>query len=57
MLAGSGQDVNKKSTVVNQVAETLSKINKAEDFTKQQDYIRQCAALLRIDETGPYQPC
>jgi DNA primase len=52
MLQEAGQDVNKKSTVVNQVAETLSKINKAEDFTKQQDYIRQCAALLRIDETG-----
>lgn len=52
MLKEAGTDVNKKSTVVNQVAETLSKINKAEDFTKQQDYIRQCAALLRIDETG-----
>jgi DNA primase len=52
MLQEAGQDVNKKSTVVNQVAETLSKINRAEDFTKQQDYIRQCAALLRIDETG-----
>jgi DNA primase len=52
MLQEAGQDVNKKSTVVNQVAETLSKINKAEDFTKQQDYIRRCAALLRIDETG-----
>jgi DNA primase len=52
MLQEAGQDVTKKSTVVNQVAETLSKINKAEDFTKQQDYIRQCAALLKIDETG-----
>src|SRR6478752_9736155 len=52
MLREAGTDVNKKSTVVNQVAETLSKINKAEDFTKQQDYIRQCAGLLRIDETG-----
>lgn len=52
MLQEAGKDVNKKSTVVNQVAETLSKINKAEDFTKQQDYIRQCAALLKIDETG-----
>lgn len=52
MLREAGADVNKKSTVVNQIAETLSKINKAEDFTKQQDYIRQCAGLLRIDETG-----
>ena len=52
MLQEAGNDVNRKSAVVNQVAETLSRINKAEDFTKQQDYIRQCAGLLRIDETG-----
>jgi DNA primase len=52
MLKEAGNDVNKKSAVVNQVAETLSKINKAEDFTKLQDYIRQCAGLLRIDESG-----
>jgi DNA primase len=52
MLKEAGNDVNKKSTVVNQIAETLSKINKAEDFTKLQDYIRQCAGLLRIDESG-----
>lgn len=52
MLQEAGNDVNRKSTVVNQIAETLSRINKAEDFTKQQDYIRQCAGLLRIDEAG-----
>ena len=52
MLKEAGTDVTKKSTVVNQIAETLSKINKAEDFTKLQDYIRQCSGLLRIDETG-----
>lgn len=52
MLKDAGNDVTKKNDVVNQVAETLSKINKAEDFTKQQEYIRQCSALLRIDETG-----
>ena len=52
MLQEAGSDVSRKSTVVNQIAETLSRINKAEDFTKQQDYIRQCASLLRIDETG-----
>ncbi len=52
MLQEAGKDVTKKSEVVNQIAETLSKINKAEDFTKQQDYIRQCAGLLRIDELG-----
>ncbi|MEL4419946.1 hypothetical protein, partial [Shewanella algae] len=50
LLKEAGNDVTRKSTVVNQLAETLSKINKAEDFTRQQDYIRQCAALLKIDE-------
>ena len=29
-----------------------SKINKAEDFTKLQEYVRKCADILRIDETG-----
>ncbi len=52
MLKDAGNDVTKKNDVVNQVAETLSKINKAEDFTKQQEYIRQCSSILRIDETG-----
>ncbi len=52
MLKEAGTDVSRKSAVVNQIAETLSKINKAEDFTRQQDYIRQCAGLLRIDEAG-----
>jgi len=52
MLKEAGNDVSKRSEVVNQVAETLSKFSKAEDFTKQQDYIRQCAHLLKIDETG-----
>lgn len=52
MLKDAGTDVTKKNEVVNQVAETLSKINRAEDFTKQQEYVRQCAGILRIDETG-----
>jgi len=51
-LQDAGTDSNKKAIVVNQIAETISKINKAEDFTKQQDYIRTCSQLLRIDETG-----
>jgi DNA primase len=51
-LKDAGGDANKKSEVVNLVAETISRIDKTEDFTKQQDYIRQCAQLLGIDETG-----
>ena len=52
MMKDAGNDVTKKNDVVNQVAETLSKITRAEDFTKQQEYIRQCSSILRIDETG-----
>jgi DNA primase len=51
-LKEAGEDASKKSEVVNQVAETISKIDKTEDFTKQQDYIRQCSQILHIDETG-----
>src|SRR4051794_40729780 len=52
LLREAGNDVSKKNEAVNQVAETISRINKAEDFTKQQEYIRQSAQLLRIDESG-----
>ncbi|MCO5237566.1 MAG: DNA primase [Chitinophagaceae bacterium] len=51
-LKDAGTDSNKKAAVVNRMAETISRLNKTEDFTKQQDYIRQCAGLLKIDEEG-----
>jgi len=51
-LAAASGDSNKKAQLVNQIAETISRINKAEDFTRQQDYIRRSSELLRIDETG-----
>ncbi len=51
-LKDAGTDSQKKAAVVNQIAETLSRINKAEDFTRQQDYIRQCSELLQIEESG-----
>ncbi len=51
-LNDAGNDTTKKSEVVNNIAETISKINKAEDFTKQQDYIKQCSEILKIDESG-----
>jgi DNA primase len=51
-LKDAGADAVKKSEVVNRMAETISRINKAEDFTKQQDYIKQCAEILKIDEAG-----
>src|SRR5678816_1943452 len=37
-LKDAGNDSVKKAEVVSKVAETISRINKAEDFTKQQDY-------------------
>jgi DNA primase len=51
-LKDAGNDAAKKSNIVNQIAETISKIDKAEDFTKQQEYIRQSANLLKVDEAG-----
>lgn len=53
-LQDAGDDSQKKSALVNQVAETISRINKTEDFTRQQDYIRRSAELLKIDEAGLY---
>lgn len=52
MLKDVGNDITKKNEVVNNIAETLSKINRAEDFIKQQDYVKQCSAILKIDEGG-----
>jgi DNA primase len=51
-LKDAGSDSVKKAEVVNSIAETISRINKAEDFTKQQDYIKQCSEILKIDEAG-----
>jgi DNA primase len=51
-LADATGDSNKKALLVSQIAETISRINKAEDFTRQQDYIRRSADLLKIDENG-----
>jgi DNA primase len=51
-LKDAGNDSTRKADVVNRMAETISKINKAEDFTKQQDYIKQCSEILKVDEGG-----
>lgn len=52
MLKDSGNDSTKKAAAVNTIAESISRINKVEDFTRQQDYIHKSAELLKIDETG-----
>lgn len=51
-LKEAGNDTAKRSIVVNTIAETIARINKAEDFTKRGDYIRQSAELLKIEESG-----
>ena len=51
-LKDAGNDSTKKAAVVNQIAESISKLNRAEDFTRQQDYIKRCSALLKVDEQG-----
>ena len=51
-LKDAGNDPSRKSAVVNQIAESISRINKAEDFTRQQEYIHRCSELLKIDEEG-----
>ena len=52
LMKDAGKDMARRSAIVNQVAETISKINRVEDFTRQQDYIRQCSQLLDIEEGG-----
>lgn len=51
-LKEAGNDSTKKSQLVNQVAETISKINKTEEFTRRQDYIKQVSEILKIEESG-----
>ncbi|HMR84169.1 MAG TPA: DNA primase [Niabella sp.] len=51
-LKDAGDDPVKKSELVNKIAESISRVNKAEDFTKQQDYIKQSSQILGIDEAG-----
>lgn len=51
-LKDAGDDSTKKSVIVNQIAETISKINKTAEFTKRQDYIKQVSEILRIEESG-----
>ena len=46
-LAEIGNDIYKKDDLVNQVAESISKINRIENFKKQEYYIQECARLLK----------
>lgn len=51
-LTDAGNDSTRKAAVVNQIAESISKLSRAEDFTRQQDYIKKCSSILKVDEQG-----
>lgn len=51
-LQETGDDPIKRSKLVNEIAESISKINKAEDFSLQNHYIKLAASKLKVDETG-----
>ncbi len=51
-LDEAGTDPVKRSKLVNEVAESISRINKAEDFSLQNHYIKEAATKLKVDETG-----
>ena len=47
-----GNDPVKKSKLVNEIAESISRLNKAEDFALQTHYIREAARKLNVEEAG-----
>ncbi|MBS1644514.1 MAG: DNA primase [Bacteroidetes bacterium] len=47
-----GNDPVKKAKLVNEIAESIAHINKAEDFTLRQHYTHQASVALAIDEAG-----
>lgn len=51
-LKDVGNDPIAKSKLINEIAESISKINKAEDFALQDYYIRETASKLQIEEAG-----
>lgn len=51
-LQDAGTDPVKKSKLVNEIAESISKINKAEDFVLQDYYIKLASDALGVDQAG-----
>jgi DNA primase len=51
-LNEAGSDPVKRSKLVNEIAESISRINKAEDFSLQTHYTREAARKLDVDEAG-----
>ena len=51
-LKEAGNDPVAKSKLVNEIAESIAKINKAEDFSLQHHYIRETSQKLNLDEAA-----
>jgi DNA primase len=51
-LQDAGTDPVRRSKLVNEIAESISRINKAEDFSLQDYYIREASRKLNVDEAG-----
>lgn len=51
-MRDAGRDPVRRSKLVNEIAESISKINKAEDFALQNHYIREAARRLDLEEAG-----
>jgi DNA primase len=51
-LQDAGSDPVKRSKLTNEIAESISRINKAEDFALQSHYTREAARKLNVDEAG-----
>ncbi|HTN47683.1 MAG TPA: DNA primase [Flavipsychrobacter sp.] len=51
-LKEAGNDPVAKSKLVNEIAESISKINKAEDFSLQHHYIKETTRKLELDEAA-----
>ncbi|MCD6062686.1 MAG: primase [Flavipsychrobacter sp.] len=48
----AASDPVQKSKLVNEIAESISRINKAEDFALQDHYIREATRKLQVEEAG-----
>ncbi len=51
-IKDAGTDSAKKAAAVQKIAESLSKMNRPEEFTLRQDYVRKVAQRLEIEEEG-----
>lgn len=51
-LKDAGTDPVQKSKLVNEIAESISRINKAEDFVLQDHYIKLASDALGVDQVG-----